>query len=136
MNAELRQQPASDKRTNNPDKEIADEPKTSALDDLAREPAGHEADKQDDQQAFARHIHIVTSAVGPIGSITGSSASVCIELIMPDRIKSAGQILRQLGSITIAADTDADARCADSNAGFARFISAALDIALARRVAI
>jgi hypothetical protein len=80
---------------NNPDKEIADDPKTSPLHNLAREPTGHETDKQDDQQTLARHMHIVTSAVGRRASIAGWSAFVCIRLIMPDRTKSAGQIFGQ-----------------------------------------
>ena len=38
-------------------------PKPVPCDDLAGKPAGNEADKQYDQQAFARHVHLVTSRV-------------------------------------------------------------------------
>jgi hypothetical protein len=139
MNAELRQQPTSDKGAPNTYEEIADDPQTSPLHDLAREPAGHESDKQDDQQALARHIHIVTSAVGRRASIAGWPGSGCMYLIMPDRTKVGRANLDQswcVGSIAIAAYTDAYARRTDSNTRFARFIPAALDIAVARSVAI
>jgi hypothetical protein len=99
MNTEPGQQPASDKGAYNSDKEIADDPKTSALHDLACEPAGYETHEQNDQQTFARHVHNITSAIGPSGSITGRSASVCTKLIMPDRTKSAGQIVDQSQSV-------------------------------------
>jgi hypothetical protein len=96
MNAELGQQPTSDEGADNPYKEIADDAKTSPLHDLTREPAGHETHQQDDQQAFARHVHNVTSAIGPGDSITGRPASVCSKLIMPDRTKPAGQIFSSI----------------------------------------
>jgi hypothetical protein len=49
------------------------------LHDLAGEPAGNEANKQYDQQAFARHIHFATSQFEG-GSITIRPAAVCIKL--------------------------------------------------------
>jgi hypothetical protein len=61
MDAELGQQPASDKGTQDSDDKVADESEAGPLHDLAGEPAGNEADKQYDQQAFARHVHLVTS---------------------------------------------------------------------------
>jgi hypothetical protein len=51
------------------------------LHDLAGEPAGNEADKQYDQQAFARHVHLVTSRFAREGASQTGSAAVCIELI-------------------------------------------------------
>ena len=40
---------------------VADEFEAGPLHDLASEPAGNKANKQYDQQAFARHVHLVTS---------------------------------------------------------------------------
>jgi hypothetical protein len=62
MDAQLRQQPASDKGAQYPDNEVTDDSKTGPLHDLTRQPACNETDKQYDQQAFARHIHCDTSA--------------------------------------------------------------------------
>src|SRR6185503_12690543 len=61
MDPELGQQPASDKGPQDSDDKIADESEAGPLHDLAGEPAGNEPDKQYDQQAFARHVHVVTS---------------------------------------------------------------------------
>src|ERR1044072_2570602 len=60
MDAELRQQPTSDKSAQNAHDEIADEPETGASDDLSRQPACDETDKQHHQQALARFVHVVT----------------------------------------------------------------------------
>jgi len=62
MDAQLRQQPASDKGAQNPDKEITNDPKTGTAHDLTGQPAGNETHEQDDQEAFARHIHCGTPA--------------------------------------------------------------------------
>jgi type IV secretory pathway VirB10-like protein len=61
MDAELGQQPASDKGTQDSDDKVADESEAGPLHDLASKPAGYEANEQDDQQAFARHVHLMTS---------------------------------------------------------------------------
>jgi hypothetical protein len=61
MDAELRQQPASNKGTQNSDNKVADQSEAGPLHDLAGEPTGDKANKQDDQQAFTRHVHLVTS---------------------------------------------------------------------------
>jgi hypothetical protein len=61
MDPELGQQPASDKGTQDSDDKVADESEAGPLHDLASEPAGDEANKQDDQQAFTRHVHLMTS---------------------------------------------------------------------------
>jgi hypothetical protein len=42
-NAELRQQPGTDERTNDPDDDVANDPKARPLDELARKPACNEA---------------------------------------------------------------------------------------------
>jgi hypothetical protein len=78
--SELGQQPASDKGAQDSDDKVADESEAGPLHDLAGEPAGNEADKQYDQQAFARHVHVVTSRLAPRGSITSWLAGVCIKL--------------------------------------------------------
>jgi hypothetical protein len=57
----LGQQPASEKGAQDSDDKVADESEAGPLHDLAGEPAGNEANKQDDQQAFTRHVHLVTS---------------------------------------------------------------------------
>jgi hypothetical protein len=44
MDAELRKQPTTDERANNSNDEIADDPKSGALHDLAGQPSGNEAD--------------------------------------------------------------------------------------------
>jgi hypothetical protein len=61
MDAELGLQPASDKGAQDSDDNVADESEAGPLHDLAGEPAGNEANKQYNQQAFARHVHLVTS---------------------------------------------------------------------------
>jgi hypothetical protein len=58
---ELGQQPAPNKGAQDSDDKVADESEAGPLHDPAGEPAGNEADKQYDQQAFARHVHVVTS---------------------------------------------------------------------------
>ena len=50
------------------------------LHDLAGEPAGNEADKQYDQQAFARHVHLVTSRFAREEPSQTGSAAVCTKL--------------------------------------------------------
>ena len=40
-----------------PDDDIADDAKAGALHDLASQPTGHEADDEDDEETFARHMH-------------------------------------------------------------------------------
>ena len=49
MDAELGQQPASDQGTQEADDKVADEPEAGSLHELARQPAGNETHKQDDQ---------------------------------------------------------------------------------------
>ena len=44
MDAELRKQPTTDERANDSNDEIADDPKSGALHDLAGQPSGNEAD--------------------------------------------------------------------------------------------
>jgi hypothetical protein len=61
MDAELGQQPASNKGTQDSNDKVADDSESGPLHDLPGEPAGNEANKQYDQQAFARHVHLVTS---------------------------------------------------------------------------
>ena len=77
---ELGQQPASDKGAQDSDDEVADESEAGPLHDLAGEPAGNEADKQYDQQAFARHVHLVTSRFAREEASQTGCAAVCIKL--------------------------------------------------------
>jgi len=44
MDAELRKQPTTDERANDSNDEIADDPKSGALHDLAGQPSSNEAD--------------------------------------------------------------------------------------------
>ena len=57
MNADLREQQARNQRAGDADHNIADDAKAGAADDLAREPAGHQADEQDDENAFVGKYH-------------------------------------------------------------------------------
>jgi hypothetical protein len=50
------------------------------LHDLAGEPAGNEANKQYDQQAFARHVHLVTSRFAREEASQTGLLDVCIKL--------------------------------------------------------
>jgi hypothetical protein len=63
MNTELRQQPTSEKGAEDPDEEVTKETKSGPAHDLTCQPAGNQADKQDDQQTFAGHIHCATSVL-------------------------------------------------------------------------
>jgi hypothetical protein len=80
MDTELGQQPTSDKGTQDSDDKVTDESEAGPSHDLAGEPAGNEANKQYDQQAFARHVHFSDLVVCPGGSITNWLAAVCIKL--------------------------------------------------------
>jgi hypothetical protein len=61
MDADLRQQPTSDKGTQNPDNEVTNDPETGPAHDLTCQPARNETHKQYNQQAFTRHIHFAAS---------------------------------------------------------------------------
>jgi len=77
MDPELGQQPASKEGAQDSDDKVADESEAGPLHDLAGEPAGNEADKQYNQQAFARYVHVVTSRLaGAQASQTGLPLSV------------------------------------------------------------
>ena len=63
MDPKLRQQPASDQGTQESDDKVADEPEASSLHELTRQPACDETNKQNHQQALARHVHAATSGL-------------------------------------------------------------------------
>ena len=66
----------------NSNEEIADDPKPSALHDLAGQPSGDDADHQYDQETFARHVHLrLRSYVRPGGAAHMSAG--------PDEVTSA-----------------------------------------------
>jgi hypothetical protein len=65
MDAEPGQQPTAYKGAQDTDDQIANDPESGPAHDLAGQPACNETYEQDDQEAFARHIHLVTSIVGP-----------------------------------------------------------------------
>ena len=52
MNAELGKQETCDQRAGNADQDVTDDAKAGAAHDLARQPAGDEADKQNNENAF------------------------------------------------------------------------------------
>ena len=58
MDAELRKQPTTDEGAYDPNDEIADDPEPGALHDLAGQSSGNQADHQDDEETFTRHVHI------------------------------------------------------------------------------
>jgi hypothetical protein len=68
MNPKLRKYPARNEGAHDPHDEIADEPKARTLDDLAREPAGRDADSQYDEKAFAGYVHLCVPAIGQPGA--------------------------------------------------------------------
>jgi hypothetical protein len=55
MDAQLREQPATDEGANNSDGEIGNEAETGATHDLSCEPAGDDTDQQNDEKTFPRH---------------------------------------------------------------------------------
>jgi hypothetical protein len=57
VNAEPGQRPAADERPEDSDDEVADNTETGPLHDLTCQPAGDETDEQDDEKAFAGHVH-------------------------------------------------------------------------------
>jgi hypothetical protein len=67
MDAELGQQPTAYKGAEDTDDQIADDPESGPAYDLTGQPACNEPYEQYDQEAFARHIHLATSIVGPNG---------------------------------------------------------------------
>ena len=67
MDAEPGQQPTAYKGAQDTDDQIADDPESGPAHDLTGQPACNEAYEQDDQEAFARYIHLATSIVNPNG---------------------------------------------------------------------
>jgi hypothetical protein len=67
MDAEPGQQPTAYKGAQDTDDQIADDPESGPAHDLTGQPACNETYEQYDQEAFARHIHLATSIVGPNG---------------------------------------------------------------------
>jgi len=70
MDAELSKQPVTDKRADDTDQKIADDPEASAPGDLPRQPSGNQADNNDDENAFISHVHCFlpcTPTVAPLG---------------------------------------------------------------------
>jgi hypothetical protein len=67
MDAEPGQQPTAYKGAENTNDQIADDPESGPAYDLTGQPACNEPYEQYDQEAFARHIHLATSIVGPNG---------------------------------------------------------------------
>lgn len=65
MDAEPGQQPTAYKGAQDTDDQIADDPESGPANDLTGQPACNETYEQYDQEAFARHIHLATSIVGP-----------------------------------------------------------------------
>ena len=58
MDAELRKQEACHQRAGDADQDVADETKAGAAHDLAGQPAGDQADEQNDQNAFVGNLHM------------------------------------------------------------------------------
>jgi hypothetical protein len=54
VEAKLRKEPAANEGTCDSNEEVADDPETGTLHDLASQPSGNEADYQYDQQTFTR----------------------------------------------------------------------------------
>src|ERR1700730_5921043 len=60
MNTNSRQQPASDERADNSDQEITDQPEACSSNNLSGQPTRYNADQQNDQETFTRHVHGVS----------------------------------------------------------------------------
>ena len=71
MDAELRQQPASDEGAKYPDDEVTNETKSGPAHNLTCQPAGHQTDKQDEQQTFTGHVHCAASASPFLRGVAG-----------------------------------------------------------------
>src|SRR5260370_13445457 len=101
MDAELRQQPASDKGAQYPDNNVADDSKTGPAHNLTCQPACNETNKQYDQQAFTRHIHFVTSAFLYSNVVNQFIAVALLTLSMSDPIgprNCSTSIVRRCGN--------------------------------------
>ena len=57
MDTQARQQPVTDECADNTDNQVANKPEAAAPHDLARQPAGNDADHQYDDEAFIRKVH-------------------------------------------------------------------------------
>jgi hypothetical protein len=62
MDTNPRQQPTSNKGANYSNEKVANYSKTCHPHDFPGQPAGNDADEQDDQQVFIRHMHHITLA--------------------------------------------------------------------------
>jgi len=58
VDTELRKQPTPDEGADDPDEEVADNPKAGALNNLTSKPSGNDADEQYDQKTFTRDVHV------------------------------------------------------------------------------
>ena len=57
MEVEARQKPIADQRSDDADRSVADKSETIAAQDLADQPSGDGADKQDNDHALIRKMH-------------------------------------------------------------------------------
>src|SRR5215475_1011559 len=57
MNAEPRQQPIADKRSDETNKQITYQPEAAALHDAAGEPASNDSNQNDNEQTLIRQVH-------------------------------------------------------------------------------
>src|SRR3954465_14348741 len=61
MNAEFRKQETGEQAAADADENITDDAEPGATHNLSGQPAGHQADEQDDQNAFIGHTHQINS---------------------------------------------------------------------------
>jgi hypothetical protein len=85
VEAELRQEPAADEGACDSDEEVADDPETGALHDLARQPSGNEADHQYDQQTFTRHVHVLVLQLASASRQTSASSGDATSIVKDRR---------------------------------------------------
>jgi hypothetical protein len=57
-NAKLGKQQAREQRAGYADQDVADDAKAGAVHDLAGQPAGHQADEENDEYAFVGNLHL------------------------------------------------------------------------------
>jgi len=91
MDAESREQPTAYESSQNTDDHISDDAKTRPLYDLTGQPARDETYEQDNQQAFARHVHFATSIVGSNGIHQSNE-------VLRQRVMLAGQFEPHAGA--------------------------------------
>src|SRR5215813_5603270 len=73
MNADARQQPVTDESADQTDDQIANQSEAAALHNPTGQPAGNDADDQNDQETLIGQIHGLSPPNGPAGNLTNAA---------------------------------------------------------------